>query len=56
MAGDSFGWVVADGFGWLRMVSGGFGWFKMVSGGFGWFAVLVVTSWEASINITKKFF
>ena len=40
---DSFGWVVADGFGWLRMVSGGFGWFQMVSGGFGWFAVLVVT-------------
>ena len=33
LAGDSFGWVVADGFGWLRMVSGGFG----------WFAVLVVT-------------
>ena len=24
-ATDSFGWVVADGFGWLRMVSGGFG-------------------------------
>ena len=30
---DSFGWVIADGFGWLRMVSD-------VSG---WFAVLVVT-------------
>ena len=43
VAVDSFGWVVADGFGWLRMVSGGFGWFQMVSGGFGRFAVLVVT-------------
>ena len=27
---DSFGWVVADVFGWLRMVSGGFGWFRVV--------------------------
>ena len=33
VAMDSFGWVVADGFGWLRMVSGGFRWFRMVSGG-----------------------
>ena len=33
VAVDSFEWVVADGFGWLRMVSGGFGWFRMVSGG-----------------------
>ena len=33
VAADSFGWVFADGFGWLRMVSGDFG----------WFAVLVVT-------------
>ena len=24
---DIFGWMVADGFGWFRMVSGGFGWF-----------------------------
>ena len=30
---DSSGWVVVDGFGWLRMVSGGFRWFRMVSGG-----------------------
>ena len=30
MAVDSFGWVVADDFGWLRMVSGGFGWFRVV--------------------------
>ena len=34
VAADSFWWVVADSFGWLRMVSGGFG----------WFAVLVVTN------------
>ena len=34
VAVDSFGWVVANGFGWLRMISGGFG----------WFAVLVATS------------
>ena len=33
LAGDSFGWVVADGFGWLRMVLGGCGWFQVVSGG-----------------------
>ena len=33
VAADSFGWVVADGFGWLRMVSGGFGWFRVVSFG-----------------------
>ena len=33
MATDSFGWVVVDGFGWLRLVSGGFGWFRVVSGG-----------------------
>ena len=43
VAVDSFGWVVADGFGWLRMVSGGLGWFWMVLGSFGWFAVLVAT-------------
>ena len=30
VAPDSFGWVVADGFGWLRMLSGGFGWFRVV--------------------------
>ena len=30
VAVDSFEWVVADGFGWLRMVSGGFGWFGVV--------------------------
>ena len=30
---DGFGWVVADGFEWLRMVSGGFRWFRMVSVG-----------------------
>ena len=33
VAVDSFGWVVADGFGWLQMVSGGFGWFQVVWGG-----------------------
>ena len=27
---ESFGWMVADGFGWLRMVSGGFGWFTVL--------------------------
>ena len=43
VAADIFGWVVADGFGWLRMVSGGFGWFRMVSGGFRWYVDLVVT-------------
>ena len=43
VAADIFGWVVVDGFGWLRMVSGGSGWFRMVSGGFGWFVVLVLT-------------
>ena len=30
VAVDSFGWVVADGFGLLRMISGGFGWFRVV--------------------------
>ena len=30
---DSFGWVVADGFGWFQVVSDGFGWFRMVWGG-----------------------
>ena len=52
-AADIFGWVVADGFRWLRMISGGFGWFRMVSGGFGWFVVLAVTSLfycESGIN------
>ena len=29
--------VAADSFGWL--VAGGYGWFQMASGGFGWFAV-----------------
>ena len=43
VAADIFGWVVADGFGWLRMVSGGFRWFRMVSGGFRWYVDLVVT-------------
>ena len=43
MAADILGWMVADGFGWLRMVSGGCGWFQVVSGGFEWFVVLVVT-------------
>ena len=33
VAAGSFGWVVAD----------GFRWFRMVSGVFGWFTVLVVT-------------
>ena len=33
VAADIFGWVVVDGFGWLRMVSGCFEWFRMVSGG-----------------------
>ena len=33
VAVDGFGWVVADGFEWLRMVSGGFRWFRMVSRG-----------------------
>ena len=33
VAADSFGWVVAD----------GFKWFRIVSVGFGWFAALVVT-------------
>ena len=33
VAVDSFGWVVADGFGWLRMISAGFGWFRVVSCG-----------------------
>ena len=27
---DIFMWVVVDGFGWLRMVSGGFEWFRVV--------------------------
>ena len=30
VAADILGWVVADGFGCLRMVSGGFGWFWVV--------------------------
>ena len=30
---DNFGWVVADGFRWFRLVSDGFGWFRVVSGG-----------------------
>ena len=30
VATDSFGWLVADGFGWLRMVSDGLGWFWVV--------------------------
>ena len=30
VAADILGWVVADGFGWLRMVSGGFGFFWVV--------------------------
>ena len=30
VAADIFGWVVADGFVWLRMVSGGFGWFVVL--------------------------
>ena len=30
VAADIFGWVVADGFGWLQMVSGGFGWFVVL--------------------------
>ena len=30
VAVDSFGWMGADGFEWLRMVSDGFGWFRMV--------------------------
>ena len=34
LAADIFGWAVADGFRWLRMVSGGFG----------LFVVLVVTA------------
>ena len=33
VAANSFGCLVAD----------GFGWFQMVSDGFGWFAILVVT-------------
>ena len=33
VAADILGWVVADGFGQLRMVSSGFWWFWMVSGG-----------------------
>ena len=40
VAADILGWVVPDGFGWLRMVSGDFGWFRMVSDGFGWFRVV----------------
>ena len=51
MAADSFGWVIADGFQWLRMVSGGFRWFRMVSGSFGWFPVLVVTTSASSFLI-----
>ena len=39
-AADIFGWVVADGFRWLRMISGGFGWFRVVSDGFGRFRVV----------------
>ena len=27
---DIIGWVVADDFGWLQMVSGSFGWFQVV--------------------------
>ena len=30
VAAEILGWVVADGFRWLRMVSGGFGWFRVV--------------------------
>ena len=30
VAADIFGWVVADGFVWLLMVSGGFGWFVVL--------------------------
>ena len=30
MGVDSFGWVVANGFGWFRTVSDGFGWFQVV--------------------------
>ena len=30
VAVDGFGWVVADGFRRLRMVSGGYGWFRVV--------------------------
>ena len=37
VAAGSFGWVVTDGFGWLRMVSDGFECFRMVLDGFGWF-------------------
>ena len=33
VAVDSFGWVIADSFSWLQMVSGGFGWFRVVLGG-----------------------
>ena len=43
LAVDSFGWVVAD----------GFRWFRMVSGGFRWFAVLVATS-HGSKTLIKK--
>ena len=31
MAADILGWVVADGFGWLQMVSGGFRWFVVLA-------------------------
>ena len=27
---DSFGWVVANGFGWFRMISVGFRWFSVL--------------------------
>ena len=30
VAVDSFRWVVADGFGWLRMISAGFVWFGVL--------------------------
>ena len=41
VAVDSFGWVVAD----------GSRWFRMVSGGLRWFAVLVVTIMNYSIYL-----
>ena len=40
---DIFGWVTADGFEWL----------PMVSGGFSWFVVLVVTSRVNNLNFIK---
>ena len=42
MAADSFEWLVADVFGWLRMVSVGFEWFWLVC----CFSIYAVTTYK----------